>query len=172
MRTRISKTFKRPNESGIGDEGSALIELALSLPLLCFILLAAAEFARVAYASVEVTNAAHSAAIYASTGQAQLADSGGITNAAQADSQVSCGGSAVSVTSVTTACTCADTTYVPASCSDNQTCINNNTGMVTAVTVTTSCSFNPLLSSKVPGIGGFTGPFTLQGKSTQVVSNQ
>jgi Flp pilus assembly protein TadG len=150
-----------------GEEGSALVELAISLPLLTLMLLGAAEFARLAYASIEVTNAAHAAALYAASGQAGLSDSGGITNAANTDSSDLVGGNAISVTSVTTACTCANTTYTPSSCSDNSTCNSNNTSMVTTVTVQTQSTFSPLI--RIPG-GALS--FTLKGQSTEVVSNQ
>lgn len=171
----IMTAFRRLREFGAprpADEGSALVELALSLPLLCFILLGAAEFARVAYASIEVVNAAHAAALYAAAGQAQLSDSAGISNAAATDAAVNCGGSSVSVTAVTPSCTCSNTAYTPTSCSDNTTCINNNSSMITTVTVTTSCSFSPLISTRMPGMQGVNGPFTLSGRSIQVVSNQ
>jgi Flp pilus assembly protein TadG len=150
-----------------GEEGSALVELAVSLPLLSIVLLGAAEFARVAYASIEVVNGAHAAAVYASSSQSAAADSGGIGNAANSDAGNLTGSNAISVTSVTTDCTCADTTYTPTSCSDNSTCINNNTSMITAVTVQTKTTFSPLIH--VPG-GALN--FTLNGSSTQVVSNQ
>jgi Flp pilus assembly protein TadG len=150
-----------------GEEGSALVELAISLPLLFLILVGAAEFARVAYASIEVVNGAHAAAVYASSSLAASADPGGITNAANSDTSNLVGGNAISVTSITTACTCADSTYAPSSCSDNVTCINNNTSMVTAVTVNTQSTFSPIL--RIPG---GVNSFTLKGSSTQVVSNQ
>ena len=167
MTVKMFKCGRQSNVLRSGDEGSALVELAISLPLLSLMLLGAAEFARLAYASIEVTNGAHAAAMYASYSLAASADSGGITNAANSDASDLTGGNAISVTSVTTACTCADTTYTPSSCSDNSTCINNNTSMVTAVTVQTQSTFSPLIH--IPG-GALS--FTLHGTSTQVVSNQ
>ncbi len=149
------------------EEGSALVELALSLPALCIMLLGAAEFARLAYGAIAVTNAAHSAAIYAASSHAALGDSGGITNAAGTDAPNLTGGNAVSVASVTTACSCSNTSYTPSSCSDNSTCFNKNAAMITAVTVTTQSTFTPMIH--IPG-GDIN--FTLHGKSTQVVSNQ
>ena len=59
-----------PRNEQSSEEGSALVELALSLPVLLIMLLGAAEFARLAYASIEVVNAAHAAAIYASSSHA------------------------------------------------------------------------------------------------------
>lgn len=149
------------------EEGSALVELAISLPLLSLMLLGAAEFARLAYASIEVVNGAHAAALYASSSIAASTDTGGMTNAATADAGNLLGGNAISVASVTRTCTCSNTAYVPSSCSDNQTCINNNASMITAVAVQTQATFSPLIH-----IPGGSPTFTLHGQSTQVVSNQ
>jgi Flp pilus assembly protein TadG len=150
-----------------GEEGSALVELAISLPLLTLVLLGAAEFARIAYASIEVANGAHAAAMYASSSLAASGDSGGIRNAAISDAGNLTGGNGISVTAITTACSCADAAYSPSSCSDNATCVNHNTSMVTAVTVQTESTFSPFI--RIPG-GKAT--YTLSGQSTQVVSNQ
>ncbi len=160
-RRRLSKALH------LGEEGSALVELAISLPLLSFVLLGAAEFARIAYASIEVTNAAHAGAMYAASSLSASSDTGGITNAANADASNLSGGSAISVTSVTTSCSCADTTYTPTSCSDNSTCVSNNTSMVTAVTVQTQSTFSPLVHRP-----GAPATYTLHGTSTQTVSNE
>jgi Flp pilus assembly protein TadG len=150
-----------------GEEGSALVELALSLPMLCFMLLGAAEFAKLSYAAIEVSNAAHSAAVYAASSVGHSSDGPGISNAATIDSGDLQGANAVSVTSVTTSCSCSNTAYTPTSCSDNQTCFNHNSAMITTVTVTTQATYQPLI--RVPG-GALS--FTLHGQSSQVVSNQ
>ena len=162
------RIFRRSNRSHqSGEQGSALVELALSLPVLCLILLGSAEFARLAYGAIEVTNAAHSAAVYAASSHAALGDSGGISNAAGTDAPNLTGGNSISVTSVSTSCSCSDTAYTPSSCSDNSTCFNNHVAMITAVTVTTRSTYSPLV--RVPGSAL---NFTLNGQSTQVVSNQ
>jgi len=167
MSMRMQTCKGRSKSRRFGEEGSALVELAISLPLLSLILLGAAEFARLAYGSIEVVNAAHAAAMYASSNLAASADSSGITNAANSDASNLTGGNAISVKSVTTACTCSNTAYTPTSCNDNSTCINNNASMITAVTVQTQSTFSPLI--RIPG-GALSYP--LQGQSTQVVSNQ
>lgn len=149
------------------EEGSAFVELALSLPMLCLMLLGAAEFARLAYAAIEVSNAAHAGAVYAASNVGASSDATGIGNAASADSGNMMGGNAVSVTSVSTACTCSNTAYTPSSCSDNSTCYSNNSAMITTVTVTTQSTYAPLI--RIPK-GALT--FTLQGQSSQVVSTQ
>jgi len=48
----------------IGDTGQGLIELALTLPFLMFILLGAAEFARFGWAAIETANAARAGVQY------------------------------------------------------------------------------------------------------------
>jgi Flp pilus assembly protein TadG len=146
------------------EEGSALVELALSLPMLCIILLGAGEFARIAYAAIEVTNAAHSAAVYAAQSQAAVADTTGITNAANSDS-LNLG--TVSIATPTKSCTCSNTSYTPTSCSDNTTCQNHHASMITAVTIQASTTFTPMVT-----VPGFKPTIFLQGKSTEVVSNQ
>lgn len=164
---KLFRRGKHANALRSCEDGSALVELALSLPMLCVMLLGAVEFARVAYASIEVTNAAHAAAVYAASSTTASTDSGGITNAATTDSGNMAGGNAVSVTSVNYACACSNTLYTPTSCSDNSTCESNGVGMITTVTVTTQSTYSPLI--RVPG-GRLN--FTLQGQSSQVVSNQ
>ncbi|HXS77438.1 MAG TPA: TadE/TadG family type IV pilus assembly protein [Terracidiphilus sp.] len=155
-------------QQGSDEEGTALLELALSLPMLCLMLLGAAEFARIAYAAIEVGNAAHSAAVYAASSQQALADNTGITNAAAGDSPNLIGSNAVSVvTPITKSCTCSDTTYTPSSCNDNQTCQNHHASMITAVTVQTKTTFSPMVV-----LPGWKPTITLMGKSTETVSNQ
>jgi Flp pilus assembly protein TadG len=166
MRTKPFRSGSRMRDRG--EEGSALVELGLSLPMLCLMLLGAAEFARIAYAAITVTNAAHSAAVYAASSQAAVSDTTGITNAANGDSPNLVGGNAISVTTpVTTSCTCSNTSYTPSSCTDNQTCQNNHSSMITAVTVQTSTTFTPMIT-----LPGWKPTITLMGNSTEVVSNQ
>lgn len=57
----------RPSESGLHDDkGQALVELALVVPLLTLIFVGAAEVGRIAYAAIEVNNAARAGVAYAS----------------------------------------------------------------------------------------------------------
>jgi len=59
-----------------GQNGSAFVELALSLPVLMVVLVGAADFARVLYMGIELTNAARAGAQY---GAHNLTQSGDIT---------------------------------------------------------------------------------------------
>jgi Flp pilus assembly protein TadG len=67
--------------------GAAAVELAVLLPLLCFILFASLDFCRVFYYSVTVSNCARNGAAYGSTDQARARDPVGIEAAALADAR-------------------------------------------------------------------------------------
>jgi len=146
------------------EEASALVELTLSLPFLCIMLLGAAEFARLAYASIEVTNAAHAAAVYGSSSHGAASDVTGIKYAGSTDSPNLVGSSAITVNDPTLSCQCSDGVNVD--CTNNHTCTDSNTRMITTVMVTTQTTFSPMIS-----LPGWKPTFTLQGKSSQVVSN-
>ncbi len=166
----MMRHFVRCIRSGEGlhaEDGSALVELALSIPVLMVMLLGAAEFARLAYASIEVVNAAHTAAVYASSSHAAVGNPAAISNAAETDSPNLNGSNAIQVTSVSTACSCSDASISPSSCSDNSTCFNAHAAMITSVTVQTKSTFSPVV--RLPGSAV---SFNLYGNSTQVVSNQ
>lgn len=71
-----------------GNIGQAFVELALVLPIFIILLVGAAELGRLAYAAIEVNNAARAGVAYASQSHTTAGDtgtSGGIVLAAQAD---------------------------------------------------------------------------------------
>ena len=71
---------------GLKDEqGQSFVELALTLPVLTVILLGAAEFGRLAYAAIEVSNAARAGVAYGSQTLITAADIAGMKNAATND---------------------------------------------------------------------------------------
>lgn len=166
------------------EAGQALIETALTLPLLCLILLGAVEFARAAYAAIEVSNAAQAGVEYGASSVAASGDftvsgttySGGIVNAATNDGANLTGNNAITVTSITTSCACANPSAgTPTSCSDNSTCVTGNSSMVETLTVKTKATFHPLITYFGLGSSGFFfGPsaFTMYGQASQVVTNQ
>ena len=145
------------------QRGTALVELALSLSVMILIMLGIVEFGRVIYTAIEVSNAAHAAVQYGASSSAASADTTGITNAAMADAANVSG---LSVTSVSTSCTCANTAYTPTSCSDNTTCRSNGTALVETITVNTQATYTPLFQYPKQG------SFTLKGRASRVVSNQ
>jgi Flp pilus assembly protein TadG len=83
--------------------------MAIIVPILMLLLLAAADFARLFYVSIEVNSAARAGAQYGSQTVMTAADISGMIAAAQAD------GSNVNNLSVTaTQCTCGPSLYVAA----------------------------------------------------------
>lgn len=145
------------------EEGQALVEAALSIPLLLLLVLAAAELARVNFTSIEMTNAARAGAQYGATGPTYENDSTGIQTAAQneANDTYQLNTSAFNVTS-SLAYICSDgsaTTGTP------PTCTGNNT-VETILTVNTSTTFDPLFYAP---IFGSNHTFTIYGKAVQKV---
>lgn len=74
--------------------GGALVDLAAMLPVFSLLLIGVVEFGRLAYYSIEVSNAARAGAAYAAQGTATLANTSGIQTAARND--------APNLTSITT----------------------------------------------------------------------
>lgn len=154
------------------DSGQALVETAVSLSFLIVLLLGAVELGRVAYASIEVSNAARAATQYAcmNGGIFQLSstnglspDAAGMLNAAKADALEVSGISANSLT-LTPAPT------MSAVCSDGTGLTSKPTAggcgklfMFITVTAYTQATFDPLIH-----LPGFT-TITLHGQSVQQV---
>jgi hypothetical protein len=135
------------------DRGQAFVELALVLPIFVLLLLGAAEVGRLAYAAIEVNNAARAGVAYAVQSHTTASDflsTGGIVLAAQTE--------APDITSMTAtatlSCSCessAGATPAPASCTgvDLTTCISPNR-IVEFVQVNTTAPVNTLFH--FPGI--------------------
>lgn len=165
MRRRMAKVWEE-------QSAQALIECALSATLLAVLLLSAVEFGRMAYAAIEVSNAARAAAQYGSmNGGAFLSsdatglDSVGMLNAAQLDAGNM--GSSVTFTSgyPTYSCYCSLSTDTTASCVAPATPTGCSAShIIVNVTVQTQADFNPLIH--VPGFGN---TIRLYGKAQQEV---
>jgi Flp pilus assembly protein TadG len=67
------------------DKGQAFVELALVLPIFILLLVGAAEVGRLAYASIEVSNAARAGVAYAARNHTTAKDSPNIQLAASMD---------------------------------------------------------------------------------------
>lgn len=143
--------------SGDSESGQALVELGISLSLLLLLMLGAVEFAQIAYAAIEVSNAANAGSSYASLKTGNAGDTTGITNAATNDATLS-GLNNFTVNS-SVGCKCADGTVI--SCTDNITCGSQR--VIATVTVNTSATFNPLIH-----IPGLPNNITLTGQSIRV----
>lgn len=119
------------------EEGSSAVELALMLPFLVLMLVAAVDFGRGYYASIEVTSAAEAGALY---GTLNSTDTAGMQAAAKLDAHDVSGLTAVA----TYGCECSDGTTVVASCTAQPTTCTNNP--VNYVQVVTTATYTPILS--------------------------
>ena len=135
------------------DAGQALVETALIFPMLVALLIGAAEFARVAYAAIEVANAARAGVQYGAQSGSNASDSTGIATAASKDAANVTG----LVTTSSIACICSDGT---ASTCANTDCASSHTEEI--LTVNTQATIDPLIH--VPGL---PRTYTIKGKAIQ-----
>ena len=143
-------------QAGItGDSGGALVELALAISLVSTLLLGAAEFGRLAYASIEVTNAAHAGAHYGAQSHTTAADNAGMKTAATQDAANVSGMTATA----THTCACADGTASTCQAAD---CAASR--ILVYVQVNTSATVDPLIY--VPGL---PKTYTVKGKAVMKV---
>lgn len=139
------------------ESGQALTELGLVLPVLMAMLLGTVELARVAYAAIEVSNAAHAGAQYGAQSIFYAHDSTGILNAAANDAA----NITLSGTTPTLTYTCSDGTAPSGS---PLTCTSSTATVVAILTVVTTTSFNPFFH-----LSGLGTTFTLTGRDQQTV---
>jgi Flp pilus assembly protein TadG len=136
------------------DGGSALVELALSLPLLVLLMVGAIDFARVFYVGMELTNAARAGAQYGAYNPAQSVDIAGMQAAAAGSVNITIDNPPMVMSTPTVPsrnCRCATGTEVlPLETSCATPCPNEQ-HLVVTVTVTTSKTFT-LVSGSFPGI--------------------
>jgi Flp pilus assembly protein TadG len=154
-----------------GCSGSALVETALTLPMLLGILLGGAELGRVAYVAIEVQNAARAAAQYAAmnggafnSNDSSGLDTTGMLNAAKADSGNLGGLSTVAFASTPTfSCSCTGTGT--ASCippSSPSGCTTSH--LLVTVTVKMKASYTSTIQ-----LGAIPSQYTLYGNSIEQV---
>ena len=136
----------------IDSNGQSLMELAFTLPLLAVLLFGTAEFGRLCYVGIEVTNAAHAAATYGSQNRATASDNSGMTTAATND------GTNLTNLQVTPQHLCA-ATY-----SDTPTTDCTTTTAIEYVQVNTQVTVASLFHSY-----GFGGNYTLHGQAIERV---
>jgi Flp pilus assembly protein TadG len=134
--------------------GGAMVELALVVPIFTTLLVGAAEFARVAYASIEVSNAARAGVAYGSQSSSTASDLTGMQTAATND------GGNVSGLSATAsqfwACSSSTVPYVQLS--SPPTCTGTGNHLLNYVQVTTTATVNPLVH-----LPGLPATYTLRG---------
>ncbi len=136
------------------ERGQALVELALSVPLLGLLVFGSVEMGRVIYASIEVSDAAMAGVQYGTRNSTTAADAGGIQNAAAAD--------APNLTLVTTS-------SISCICSNGaaSTCLSTDcpgANIETILTVQTQTTVDPLVH-----LPGLPTSLTLDGQAIQKV---
>jgi len=131
-----------------GEAGNALVELAICLPLLVLTLIGTADFARVFYTSIELTNAARAGAQYGASTPGRSSNAGIMQTTAQA---------AVNITGVTASaarlCQCAtdagafsDTVPLNSCTTAAAVACTGGTHRVMTVTVTTQKTFTTIVN--------------------------
>ena len=152
MPTVLGKCGRRPGAQD-REAGQTLVETALVFPLLITILVGAAEIARVAYAAIEVANAAHAGVQYGAQTGRTAADTTGIVTAASAD--------AANLTGMTTtssySCVCSDGTASTCLATD---CTNSQIEQI--LTVNTQVTYDPVIH-----LPGLPHTYTLKGQAIQ-----
>jgi Flp pilus assembly protein TadG len=136
-----------------GDEGQSLVETAVMFPLLIVLLAAGAEFARAAFAAIEVSSAAKAAVQYGAQNHSTVQDSTGMQTAAANDAADLTGLTATPSTSLI----CSDGTAV-----SSTDCPGAHVEVI--LTVTTSATYNPLIHWP-----GLPTTFALSGQAVQKV---
>jgi hypothetical protein len=154
--------------------GSALVELSLVLPIFLLLTVGSAEFGRLAYAAIEVTNAARAGVAYGAQSHVTASDPTGMRVSASSD-----GPNVVPITVYAGPCLCPSasaTASVPA-CSTKSfiagtgavsypfTCPSSITSTTEFVQVNTSASVSTFLH--YPGLPSI---YTLSGSSTMMVA--
>jgi Flp pilus assembly protein TadG len=119
------------------DLGQAFVELALVMPIFLLLFLGAAELGRLAYASIEVSNAARAGVAYGAQSHTTAADTSGIQLAATQDAgQITSMGTPVVIQS----CSCSDGTAI--TCANAGTNCVGTARIIEYVQVNTSATVN------------------------------
>jgi Flp pilus assembly protein TadG len=135
-----------------------MVELAVAMPVLVLLLLAAADFGRLFYAWIGVNNAARAGAQYGSQGLANAGNSAAMILAATTD-----GANISGLTATASQCTCVSGTSVTVCSGSNYNC--TNAPQATFVEVDTQTTFHTVIS--YPGI---PSSITVKGQAIMQVS--
>lgn len=141
-----------------GEAGQALVETALTLPLLVLMLLGAVELARCAYAAIEVSNAAEAAVRYGSLNPTTAVDIQGIQLAAQTDAA----NLTIQTPDVRTVCGCSDGTGEGSACGGFK--CTGSAAVEKTLVVNISASYDPIIH-----LPGTSGALTLRSRAVQKV---
>jgi Flp pilus assembly protein TadG len=154
--------IRRDNHLSGAECGQALVEFAMCLSLLAFIVLGVMEFGQISFTSIELENAAKAGVQYGAESGFTAEDTTGIQNAAQAAAPNLSG---MSVTS-SYSCVCSDGTASTCALTD---C--SNTHIEESVTVNTSYSLAPFIHvpafTQVIHTSALPTSITLTGRAVQ-----
>lgn len=140
------------------QSGQALVEIAVTMPILLILLVGGAELARLAYASIEITNAAKAAVQYGDQNSAYAStDNNGMLIAAQQDARQLSGLALTS--SRQYQCSNAPGTLITVT---NTSCTGFQIEQI--LTVTATATFDPLIH-----LPGLPNTYTLASTATQMV---
>lgn len=136
------------------ERGQALVELAISVPLLTLLMYGCVEMGKIVYASIAVSDAAMAGVQYGTRNSTAAADAEGIENAAAADAP-----ELTITTTPTISCICSDgsaSTCQPTDCP--------GASIETILTVKTQATVDPLVH-----LPGLPNTLTVQGQAIQKV---
>jgi Flp pilus assembly protein TadG len=154
----IQRWYARLSASTCPEAGASLVETALLTPMLSLLLLAVIDVGRLAYMSIEVSNAARAGASYGAQSSATAVNSTGMVQAAKNDAPDLSGLSP----SATHFCTCSNgggsVTCALSSCPGAR--------LLLYVQVSTSATYTPWFPYT-----GSPGSWTLSGSSTMRAEN-
>ena len=160
MKMQRTKIQRQARGLATSEEGSALAELAIILPMLCLLLVALIEVGRFGYYSILVGNAARAGVQYGAQDVTTARDKAAMQSSALNDGQNVSGLSAVASYS----CTCADGTT--ADCLTAAVCPNSH--RILFVQVATAGTFPSLLN--YPGLPDSLRSVTVNATATMRVS--
>lgn len=155
-----------------GQSGQALIELAISMPLLLLLLLGAAEFGRLAYIAIELTDAAKAAAQFGAQGSTTMLDNNAMLLLAQKSAPYAYANCTnfTATPQIPLTCTCMTAGTPIPSTPTALTCASqcpSGSYLVHVLQITTSASCNPIIHAT-----GFSAAnVTLTGSAVQEVLN-
>ncbi len=161
------------------ERGSALVESALTVPVVMLMLLGAVEMGDFAYRATEMSNAARAAAQYAAMNGGGFADcsgafaggtcgsTSGMYAAARNDAPRTYSTCTNFAVSTSNACVCSGSNTACTSSGTAYSCGTGSGNPVINVTVNTSAQCSPITA--IPNL--FSGAFTLKGFANQEVLN-
>lgn len=145
--------------------GGAIVETALTAPVLVLMLLGMVEFGRVAYIAIQASNAARAAVSYGSQNAITAVDTGGMTAVAKLEaSGLAAQNVNLSVSAVgNCSCSSPDTTVTPFACAGASTALCPDPSFVEqTLNVTVTATFDPIVHA-----GNWPGTFTIYGHAVQ-----